>query len=470
MNSAPPTGSAWRAPRLDRDLIRKYDVPGPRYTSYPTAPQFSEAFGAAEYEALIVETNAVPTPPPLSLYFHLPFCESVCYFCGCNVTFTKDRTRGDEYVDLLREEMDRTTRLFAPGRKVVQLHWGGGTPTFIPAPTLAKLWSAIRERFEFSADAEIGVEIDPRETTGEHLELLARCGFNRLSMGVQDFDPKVQEAVHRVQPEEITRATIAKARELGFTSINMDLIYGLPHQTPESFASTVDRLIELSPDRVACFNFAYLPELIKHQRAIPKAAMPPAGVKLDILESAIERLTAAGYGFVGMDHFAKAEDELFRAIEDRTLYRNFQGYSTRSGTDLYGFGVSAISQVGNCYVQNRKVLEEYRREVRGGRLPAWRGVRLSADDELRRDLITRMMCHFVLVKSEIEKAWNLRFDEHFATELEELKPLAEDGLVRLEPDRIVILPQGRLLIRNVAMVFDAYLRKPAASHRFSRTV
>lgn len=468
--AAGPRSPVWKAPKIDRELIRKYDVPGPRYTSYPTAPHFAESFGATEYEDLIRATNGATAPPPLSLYFHLPFCESVCYFCGCNVTFTKDRSRSEEYVDLLRDEMDRTLPLLKPGRKVVQLHWGGGTPTFIPAPVLERLWGFIHERFEFADGAEIGVEIDPRATTEEHLRLLSRCGFNRLSMGIQDFDPKVQEAVHRIQPEEINRRTVEQARALGFTSINVDLIYGLPYQTPDSFARTVDKLISLSPDRVACFNFAYLPELIKHQRAIPKAAMPPPAMKLDILEAAVERLTAAGYGFVGMDHFAKPEDELFRAIENRTLYRNFQGYSTHSGCDLYGFGVSSISQVGDCYVQNRKVVEEYRREVRAGRLPAWRGVRLSADDLLRRDLITRLMCHFVVVKSEIEKDHGIRFDETFQAELEDLRPLEQDGLVRLAPDRIEIPLQGRLLIRNVAMVFDAYLRGKGAQHRFSRTV
>jgi len=460
----------WSALRFDRELVKKYDTAGPRYTSYPTAPQFSESFGPAEYERTIRETNDVETPPPLSLYFHLPFCESVCYFCGCNVTFTKDRSRSDEYVELVREEMDRTLPLLRPGRKVVQFHWGGGTPTFMPAATLERLFGWIRERFEFDDRAEIGIEVDPRETSEEHLRMLARCGFNRLSMGVQDFDPKVQEAVHRIQPESITRTTIEMARQLGFRSINVDLIYGLPHQSPSSFARSVDKLLALAPDRIACFNFAYLPDMIKHQRAIPAAAMPTPETKLDIFETAVGRLTDAGYGFVGMDHFARPEDELFRAIEDRTLYRNFQGYSTHAGCDLYAFGVSSISQVGDCYVQNQKQLETYRREVRGGGLPTWRGVRLTADDLLRRDIITKLMCHFVLVKKEIEDDHGIRFDETFGTELESLRGMATDGLLRLEPDRIVIEPTGRLFIRNVAMAFDAYLRKDSTKHRFSRTV
>jgi len=461
--------SAWQAPPVDLEMVRKYDRPGPRYTSYPTAPQFDTSFGAEQFEALVRETNRDAAGKPLSLYFHLPFCESVCYFCGCNVTFTKDRSRSDEYVDLVIAEMDRLVPVIAKGRRMVQLHWGGGTPTFMPAATLERLWKAIAERFEIDPKAEIGVEIDPRETSPEHLQMLAAAGFNRLSMGVQDFRDDVQKAVHRIQPEELTRETIETARKLGFTSINVDLMYGLPHQTPASFSDTVDRLIAMSPDRIACFNFAYLPEMIKHQRAIPKNALPSPEAKLEILEMAVGRLTEAGYGFIGMDHFARPEDELFRAIEDRTLYRNFQGYSTHAEADLYAFGISSIAQIGDCYAQNRKQLEEYRREVRAGRLATWRGVKLTADDLLRRDLITRMMCHFVVIKSEIEEAHGIDFDETFADELADLAPLEEDGLLERHPDRIQILPAGRLLIRNVAMVFDAYLRA-GSKHKFSRTI
>ena len=460
----------WDAPVFDKQMILKYDRPGPRYTSYPTAPYFHEGFGVEAYRRVIDMTNAAPDAPPLSLYFHLPFCKSVCYFCGCNVTFTKDRSLGDLYVDRVLAEMDALAKRMRKGREVVQIHWGGGTPTFIPARVLERLWQGIQARFDVAENAEVGVEIDPREVTDEHLDFLARSGFNRISMGIQDFDPKVQQAVHRIQPEDLTLRVIRRCRDLKFESINVDLIYGLPYQTRERFESTVDRIVELGPDRIAVFNFAYLPDMIGHQRAIPKEAMPPPAEKLNILEMVVERFTQSGYVYIGMDHFARPTDELCTALKDRTLYRNFQGYTTKAGCDLYGIGVTSIGQVGRCYAQNAKELGDYQRRVHDDGLAVFRGVLLTDDDVMRRDVITRLMCHFVLYKAEIEAGYGIRFDETFAEAIEDLKPMEADGLVSLHEDRIEVHPLGRLLVRNIAMPFDAYLRKAGDAKRFSRTV
>lgn len=460
----------WDPPVFDKELILKYDRPGPRYTSYPTAPYFHGGFGVEAYIEEVRRTNDADAPPPLSLYFHLPFCKSVCYFCGCNVHFTKNRTLGDTYVDHCLKEMEALSSLMKPGRKVHQIHWGGGTPTFIPAATLRRLFQGIREHFDIAPGAEIGVELDPREVTEEHLTLFSESGFNRISMGIQDFDPKVQEAVHRIQPEEVTADLLRRCRELGFESVNIDLIYGLPFQTAASFRRTVDRIVELDPDRLAVFNFAYLPDLMGHQKAIPKDALPSPSEKLSILEMVVERFTSSGYVFIGMDHFARPDDELTRALKDRTLYRNFQGYTTQAGCDLYGVGVTSIGQVGRCYAQNRKELADYQRDIREKGLAVFRGILLTDDDVMRRDIITRLMCHFVLFKKEVEEAYALIFDEAFAEALEGLKPLEADGLVALLPDRIEVSPLGRLMVRNIAMHFDAYLKRDGESKRFSRTV
>ena len=464
-----PMSERWSAPVFDKAMILKYDRPGPRYTSYPTAPYFHEGFGPREYLREVEETNAAPAPPPLSLYFHLPFCKSVCWFCGCNVTYTKDRGLGNAYVDHLLLEMDALKARMAPSRKVVQIHWGGGTPTFIPAPVLRRLWEGIAERFPLDPEAEVGVEIDPREVTEEHLTLFREAGFNRISLGIQDFDPTVQKAIHRIQPEALTREVIARCRDLGFASINVDLIYGLPHQTAASFRYTLDRIVELAPDRIATFNFAYLPEMIRHQRAIDREALPSAEEKLEIFKTAVETFTGAGYVFVGMDHFARPEDELVKALKERTLHRNFQGYTTKAGCDLYGIGVTSIGSLGRCYAQNAKAVAEYQRRVAEEGTAVFRGVRLTDDDLLRRDVITRLMCHFVLVKAEIEAKYGIAFDETFGDALSDLVPMEKDGLIRLKADRIEVTSLGRLLVRNVAMAFDAYLRRGDAK-RFSRTV
>ncbi len=455
---------------FEDDLIAKYDTAAPRYTSYPTAPQFHPGFDAAALERVLKETNRPEdsASPPISLYFHLPFCRHMCLFCGCNVTIARDLSRAATYADDVRREMDLVAPLVRTGRRVEQLHWGGGTPTFFPPEVLEDLFEWIAERFPFAPGAEVGVEIDPRETTDSHLETLASCGFNRLSLGIQDLDPRVQAAVQRIQPEDMTRRVIEKARSVGFKSVNVDLIYGLPHQTLETFERTVDAVIGLDPDRIALFNFAFLPEMIRHQRALDAGAMPGPDEKLEILKMAVRCFTAAGLEFIGMDHFARKDDELFRALRDRTLHRNFQGYTTKSGCDLFGFGVSAISQIGRSYSQNRKDVASWTEAVRAGTLPVTRGIELSDDDVLRRDVITRLMCHFTLRKPEIEASHGVDFDTTFAKEIERLGPLEKDGLVKLEPDRIDVLPRGRFLVRNVAAAFDAYIDR--AGQRYSRTI
>ncbi|HPA18234.1 MAG TPA: oxygen-independent coproporphyrinogen III oxidase [Verrucomicrobiae bacterium] len=455
-------------PVVDEALILKYDQPGPRYTSYPTAPLFTDRFTAADLWAEIEATNAAPQPPPLSLYFHLPFCESVCFFCGCNVTFTSDRTRPVGYTEILIREMDMIVPRLRPGRPVAQLHWGGGTPTFFSPPQLQALFDAIRSRFAFAEDAEIGIEIDPRETTPEHFDVLARCRFNRLSMGIQDFDPKVQQAVNRIQPEDLTRNTIETARQKGFSSISVDLIYGLPHQSEATFAKTLDAILRLDPDRIALFNFAYLPKQIRHQKAIEATALPSPREKLAILRRAIAEFTRAGYRFIGMDHFAKPDDPMCRAQDNGTLYRNFQGYTTHAGCDLFAFGVSAISSVGRTYGQNDKNSREYAAAIGAGRLAIVRGLRMSDEDILRREVIMRLMCDFALDMPALGARFGIDFPKHFAPCLEALRPLEADGLVRIADGRIEVSPAGRLLIRNICMAFDEHLAKTSA--QFSRTV
>ncbi len=456
-------------PDIDFDLLLKYDASGPRYTSYPTAPQFTEAFVANDLLEEIRVTNAAKDPPPLSLYFHLPFCESVCFFCGCNVTFTSDRKRPAAYTELMIREMDVLAPLIAKHRRVVQLHWGGGTPTFFSSDQLRILHKATRARFSFADDAEVGLEVDPRETTSEHLKTLQALGFNRLSMGIQDFDPQVQKAVNRIQSEEITRRVIEEARERGFRSISVDLIYGLPHQTEKSFAATLDRIVALDPDRIAVFNFAYLPEMIRHQKAIKSGALPSPREKLAILKRAIETFAGAGYRYIGMDHFAKTGDELCHAQDAGTLYRNFQGYTTHAGCDLYAFGVSAIGQIGRTYAQNRKNIHEYEKAIQAGGLAIQRGIRLTKDDLVRREIIMRLLCDFALDSDAISKKFDIEFSSYFADALESLAHMETDDLIRRENGKINVTPTGRLLIRNICMPFDAYLKKKP-DQKFSRTV
>jgi oxygen-independent coproporphyrinogen-3 oxidase len=458
----------WQPIRFDREMIRKYDRPGPRYTSYPTAPWFSSDFGSAQYTELLSDSGR--TRRPLSLYVHVPFCDVRCFFCGCNVTISHDRSWGKRYLPWLEKEIaGAAARLGAADREVVQVHWGGGTPTFLPAEDLTALMGMLRKHFRFAPDCEIGVEIDPRECSDDQMEALVAAGMNRLSMGLQELDPKVQRAVNRVQTAEQTWGVLEGFRRRGVESSNVDLIYGLPHQSPERFGETLAEVLRMSPDRLALFNFAFLPSMFPHQKTIDPATLPDADTKLRMLEEAIAILTGAGYIFIGMDHFARPDDPLAQALRDRTLTRNFQGYSTCAETDLVAFGVSSISEIAGGYAQNVKTVSEYRQAIEGGRFATCRGLIRNGEDWLRRDVIWDLMCHFRLDKRAIEERYGIDFDSHFADALASLAPLAEDGLIELEPERIEVTSLGRLLVRNVAMAFDAYLT-PASAVRYSRTV
>ena len=459
-----------RASDVPFELLHRYNVPGPRYTSYPTAPVWKESFGPADYERILAASARAPKPAPLSLYFHLPFCERLCYFCGCTVVITGTRhvAEGD-YLERVERELDWVAARLGTGREVVQLHWGGGTPTYFPPPLLERLGRRIFDRFRLAPEAELGVEIDPRVTTFEHLRMLARLGFNRLSMGVQDFDPRVQEAINRIQPADATQRLVEEARRLDFPSVNMDLIFGLPHQTADTFARTIDRVLEIGPDRLAVYSYANVPWMKKHQNVL-LPYLPDERTKFEIFRTALERFTEAGFDYIGMDHFAKPDDELSRARRDRTLHRNFQGYTTKAGTDLIGFGMSAIGSIGDYYVQNRRELPAYREAIDAHGTAVFRGCRLSEEDALRRRVIGNLLCHGVIVKAEIEEEFGVDFDAHFADALERLRAAEGDGLVRLDPAEIRATPTGRIFLRNLAMCFDAYLENKAEKPVFSKTL
>jgi oxygen-independent coproporphyrinogen-3 oxidase len=455
---------------FDQKLIEKYDYAGPRYTSYPTAPQFHEGFGEEQYRTVARETNA--SGRPLSLYFHIPFCDTVCFYCACNKVVTKDRELASPYLQRLHREIAMQGELFDRSRRVDQLHWGGGTPTFISHDEMRELMRVTGEHFNLADDdsGEYSIEVDPREATKETIALLREIGFNRLSLGVQDFDPKVQKAVNRIQSEEQTMAVLQAARDEGFRSISIDLIYGLSFQTVASFERTLERIIEVNPDRLSVFNYAHLPQLFMPQRRINEGDLPSPQEKLDILKMTIDRLTEAGYVFIGMDHFARPDDELAKAQRDGTLYRNFQGYSTHSNCDLVGMGVTSIGVVGPTYSQNLRTPDEYYARIDAGQLPVFRGIELNRDDEIRRDVITRLICHFVLDYGSVESLWGISFSDYFSTELEQLQVMAEDGLLELEEPGIKVLPRGRLLIRNICMTFDSYLAAKREQKNFSRVI
>lgn len=456
---------------VSEPLLNKYNQPGPRYTSYPTAPEWDDSFSASQLREAFHEANTKPHPPPLSLYFHIPFCESLCLYCGCNVVINKRHEVAAPYLASLKREIDWVSAEVDRTRKVEQLHWGGGTPTYLSPEQIEDLYAYIEERFSLSPAAEVSIEVDPRVTTDEHCRALRRAGFNRISMGIQDFDPLVQKTVHRVQPYEDTRRLLDYCRELGFESINIDLIYGLPHQTAESFADTVDKIIIMNPDRIAVFSYAHVPWMKKQQGSFARF-LPEGFEKFRIFTDAIRKLTDGGYRYIGLDHFARPDDEICRAQDNRTLHRNFQGYTTKAGCDLYAMGVSSISGLEDVYAQNWRDLPQYYESIAAGRWPTMRGMRVSAEDKLRRSVINRILCHTVLVKSEIEHDFEIDFDEHFATELANLRELERDGLVRFDDGRIEVAPLGRIFIRNVAMAFDAYLNKPevARNQMFSKTL
>ncbi len=454
------------------DLIRRYDKPGPRYTSYPTAVEFREGFGETEYRSWAQYSNEDPIPRPLSLYIHIPFCDTVCYYCACNKIVTKNRAHAAAYLKRLHREIALQGALFDVDRPVDQLHWGGGTPTFLSHEQMWALMLATAEHFNLRADdkREYSIEVDPRGVNDLTIALLRKLGFNRISLGVQDFDPKVQKAVNRIQSEEQTLAVMRAARRQGFKSVNLDLIYGLPLQSVASFARTLTKVIAADPDRLSVFNYAHLPRLFKTQRQISAADLPSADEKLDILQHTIERLTAAGYVYIGMDHFAKSDDELAIAQRECTLHRNFQGYSTHGDCDVVAMGITAISKVGDCYAQNVRTLERYYNRLDAGRVPIYRGIELGPDDLLRREVIMQLICHFGLDLGAIERRHGIRFRTYFDQEQAQLQTMQDDGLLIQGEDALRVLPSGKLLIRNICMVFDRYLREKASGQQFSRVI
>ena len=455
--------------RVSPEFLERYNRPGPRYTSYPTAPVWNDSFGPADLERVHQEAESARSP--VSLYMHIPFCESLCLFCACNVVINKDKAVAPPYLSVLKREMERVSRAVSKNRSVVQFHWGGGTPTYLTPEQIEDLFGAAREHFHFAPDAEIGIEVDPRVTSRHHLETLRRLGFNRLSMGIQDFHPEVQKAIHRLQPFELTRDLLFSARKLGFDSINVDLIYGLPYQTPDRFAHTIEQILQLAPDRVALFSYAHVPWLKKQQGSF--AGHLPEGLeKFEIFRTGLRKFLEAGYLYIGMDHFAKPGDELAISQQNRTLHRNFQGYTTKSGADLYGMGVTAISGIQNAYAQNHRDLASWEKAVGERGIATMRGYWLSDDDRLRRTVISRLLCHTVVIKNEISREFGVDFDEYFAPELQRLESPCEDGLVVLTRDEIRATWLGRIFIRNLAMIFDPYLEKQqlAAKPLFSKTL
>jgi len=456
---------------ISQATLDKYNQPGPRYTSYPTAPEWDDRFGEAELREAFAEANRKANPAPLSLYFHIPFCESLCLYCGCNVVINKRHEVALPYLSLLKQEIDWVSSEIPQSRKVEQLHWGGGTPTYLAPAQIEDLYGHIASRFAFAPRAEISVEIDPRVTSHEHCDTLRRIGFNRVSMGIQDFDPLVQQTIHRVQPCQDVQRLFDYCRNIGFESLNVDLIYGLPHQSVESFGKTVEQIIKINPDRIAVFSYAHVPWMKKQQGSFA-GHLPEGMEKFRIFTRAIQMLTDAGYRYIGLDHFARPDDEISRAQDERTLARNFQGYTTKGGCDLYAMGVSSISGLDDVYAQNWRDLPSYYKAIDQGRWPTMRGIRLSREDKLRRTVINRILCHAGLIKSEMEREFGIEFEEHFENELQILEELERDNLVRLNGDRIEIAPLGRMFIRNVAMVFDAYLARAGAdrTQAFSKTL
>ena len=453
------------------DLIKRYDKAGPRYTSYPTANLFNDSFSADDYRAAADRSNKEAKPKPLSLYFHIPFCDTVCFYCACNKIVTKRRDRATPYLDHLYREIEMQGALYDRSRPVDQLHWGGGTPTFLSHDQMRSLMERTGQHFSLMDDdkGEYSIEIDPREITADGVHFLRDIGFNRLSLGVQDFDAKVQKAVNRIQSEEITFAAINAAREAKFKSVSVDLIYGLPFQTAESFLATLDKIMQVDPDRLSVFNYAHLPTLFMPQRRINEDDLPSAAEKLEILQSVIQYLTEKGYVYVGMDHFAKPDDELVIAQDKGRLYRNFQGYSTHADCDMVAMGVTAISQVNNIYSQNVRDEESYYQMIGEDKLPLMRGLILTDDDLLRRDLISQLICNFRLDMEKFGKKYNINFADYFNNELSRLEVMQEDELLQINDNSITVLPAGRLLIRNICMTFDAYL-KDNQEKRFSKVI
>ncbi|CAG21768.1 MULTISPECIES: oxygen-independent coproporphyrinogen III oxidase [Photobacterium] len=449
----------------DQALIEKYNYSGPRYTSYPTALEFHEAFTPAEFDMACAQYP----DRKLSLYIHIPFCHKLCYYCGCNKIITRHQHKADQYLDALEQEIRQRASLLGD-RQVSQLHWGGGTPTFLTKKQASRLMALLRDQFSFDTDAEISIEVDPREIELDMLDHLRGEGFNRLSIGVQDFNKEVQKLVNREQDEDFIVAMVQRAKELGFRSTNLDLIYGLPKQNRELFAETLQQVLKMKPGRLSVFNYAHMPSLFAAQRKIKDDQLPSANEKLGILQDTIATLTGAGYQFIGMDHFALPDDELAVAQRNGVLHRNFQGYATQGDCDLLGMGVSAISMIGDCYAQNQKELKTYYSDVQEKRQALWKGVSLDADDLLRREVIKALICNFQLDMKDIEQRFNLTFNEYFAEDLGLLKTFINDELVTIDGQFIHVELKGRLLIRNICMCFDKYLRDRARQQQFSRVI
>ncbi|HTY39079.1 MAG TPA: oxygen-independent coproporphyrinogen III oxidase [Bacteroidota bacterium] len=455
---------------IDIDLLKRFDRPGPRYTSYPTAPIFSAEYTDQDFQNDLVANNG-DNKAPMSLYLHVPFCDTLCYFCGCTMLVTRNRDYIQQYVDTMKLEIGRVAKLANKSRKVTQVAWGGGTPSYLTPEQITDLSGFLHEKFDFADDAEMSVEIDPRDLTLEHIKAFRKGGVNRVSLGVQDFNEEVQVAVNRIQPESITVDAIDWSRSVGIESINIDLIYGLPFQTLDSFHQTLDKVITLAPNRIAVFNFAFVPWMKAHQKLIHQEDLPSPEAKLLLLKDTIETLTRAGYEYIGMDHFARPDDELAVARREKTLHRNFQGYSTRAGADLFGFGMSAISHFGDVYAQNAKTVPQYSEAVTKGKFPTHVGYKMTRDDVIRKYVIMRLMCDLEVVKSDVEEWFDISFDEYFDRSLGELDEFIRLGLVKNSLERVVIEGTGRLLLRNIAMCFDAYISSvPKDKPIFSRTV
>ncbi|WP_144164621.1 oxygen-independent coproporphyrinogen III oxidase [Shewanella algae] len=455
-----PTHISW-----DQSMIEKYNYSGPRYTSYPTALEFDDSFTEGDLLSAIAGSKS----DKLSLYIHIPFCAKLCYYCGCNKVITRHQHKADQYIEYLAAEIVKRAPLFKH-YTVTQMHWGGGTPTFLNPEQIIKLSSLLKSHFNFAEQGEYSIEVDPREIELSMLDALKEAGFNRISIGVQDFNKEVQVAVNREQDEDFIFALIKKAKEMGFVSTNVDLIYGLPHQTPETFADTIQRILDLSPDRLSVFNYAHLPARFAAQRKIKDEHLPSPQQKLDMLHQTIETLTGAGYQYIGMDHFAKPDDELAKLQREGRLHRNFQGYTTQEECDLLGLGVSSISQIGDCYAQNQKDIRPYYEAIDEQGHALWKGCKLNRDDEIRRAVIKQLICHFELDMAKMEQQLGIQFEEYFAEDLKLLQTFIDDKLVNIENRQISISPTGRLLIRNICICFDVYFREKARQQQFSRVI
>ncbi|WP_345854966.1 oxygen-independent coproporphyrinogen III oxidase [Shewanella algae] len=455
-----PTHISW-----DQSMIEKYNYSGPRYTSYPTALEFDDSFTEGDLLSAIAGSKS----DKLSLYIHIPFCAKLCYYCGCNKVITRHQHKADQYIEYLAAEIVKRAPLFKH-YTVTQMHWGGGTPTFLNPEQIIKLSSLLKSHFNFAEQGEYSIEVDPREIELSMLDALKEAGFNRISIGVQDFNKEVQVAVNREQDEDFIFALIKKAKEMGFVSTNVDLIYGLPHQTPETFAETIQRILDLSPDRLSVFNYAHLPARFAAQRKIKDEHLPSPQQKLDMLHQTIKTLTGAGYQYIGMDHFAKPDDELAKLQREGRLHRNFQGYTTQEECDLLGLGVSSISQIGDCYAQNQKDIRPYYEAIDKQGHALWKGCKLNRDDEIRRAVIKQLICHFELDMAKMEQQLGIQFEEYFAEDLKLLQTFIDDKLVNIENRQISISPTGRLLIRNICICFDVYFREKARQQQFSRVI